>query len=147
MRRGIVTTESRAASRSILVGGHELQELPGRFGRSARAGRGRRWRRPRKKGYDALRAEHIADYQKLFRRVTIDLGHSAAEKLPTDERIRNFASGSDPSLVALVFQFGRYLLIGIEPAGRTAGEFAGPVERFEHARRGTASTPTTSTPR
>jgi len=36
----------------------------------------------RKKGYATLRAEHIADHQKLFRRVTIDLGHTDAEKLP-----------------------------------------------------------------
>ncbi len=73
------------------------------------------------KGYAALRAEHIADYQRLFRRVSIDLGHTDAEKLPTDERIRNFAHTSDPSLVALVFQYGRYLLIGSSrPGGQPA---------------------------
>ncbi len=75
----------------------------------------------RNKGYAALRAEHLADYQKLFRRVTLDLGASEAAKLPTDERIRKFASASDPSLVALVFQFGRYLLIGSSrPGGQPA---------------------------
>jgi len=74
-----------------------------------------------KKGYAALRAEHLADYQKLFRRVTIDLGHTASEKLPTDERIAKFARSSDPSLVALVFQYGRYLLIGSSrPGGQPA---------------------------
>jgi alpha-L-fucosidase 2 len=74
-----------------------------------------------KKGYAALRAEHLADYQKLFRRVTIDLGHTIAEKLPTDERIQKFSSGSDPALVALVFQFGRYLMIGSSrPGGQPA---------------------------
>jgi alpha-L-fucosidase 2 len=75
----------------------------------------------RAKGYAALRAEHIADYQKLFHGVTLDLGSTAAAKLPTDERIRNFRAGSDPSLVALVFQFGRYLLIGSSrPGGQPA---------------------------
>lgn len=73
------------------------------------------------KGYAALRAEHLADYQRLFRRVTLDLGTSPAAQLPTDERIRNFAHSSDPSLVALVFQFGRYLLIGSSrPGGQPA---------------------------
>jgi alpha-L-fucosidase 2 len=74
-----------------------------------------------KKGYAALRAEHIADHQKLFRRVTLDLGHTESEKLPTDERIARFATSNDPSLVALVFQFGRYLLIGSSrPGGQPA---------------------------
>jgi alpha-L-fucosidase 2 len=73
------------------------------------------------KGYAALRAEHIADHQRLFRRVTLDLGTSPAAQLPTDERIRNFAHASDPSLVALVFQYGRYLLIGSSrPGGQPA---------------------------
>jgi len=71
------------------------------------------------RGYAALRAEHIADHQKLFRRVSLDLGQTDAQKLPTDERIKNFAHTSDPSLVALVFQFGRYLLIG---SSRTGGQ-------------------------
>src|SRR4030095_6654823 len=76
---------------------------------------------PTQKGSAALRAEHIADHQKLFRRVTIDLGHTDSEKLPTDERIAKFASESDPSLVALLFQFGRYLLIGSSrPGGQPA---------------------------
>src|SRR5262245_60295853 len=74
-----------------------------------------------RKGYSALRAEHIADHQRLFRRVSIDLGTTAASKLPTDERIAKFAAGSDPALVALVFQYGRYLLIGSSrPDGQPA---------------------------
>jgi alpha-L-fucosidase 2 len=74
-----------------------------------------------RKGYAALRAEHIADHQRLFRRVAIDLGTTAAAKLPTDERIAQFATGSDPALVALVFQYGRYLLIGSSrPGGQPA---------------------------
>ncbi len=73
------------------------------------------------KGYASLRAEHIADYQKLFHRVTLDLGHTDAERLPTDERIRNFAHTSDPSLVTLLFQYGRYLLLGSSrPGGQPA---------------------------
>jgi alpha-L-fucosidase 2 len=73
----------------------------------------------RGKKYSDLRAQHIADYQRLFRRVSIDLG--PAPNLPTDERIASFAKSGDPALVALLFQYGRYLLIsssrpGAQPA-------------------------------
>jgi len=73
------------------------------------------------KSFEALRREHIAQHQRLFRRVKLDLETSDAAKLPTGERIGNFASGADPQLAALYFQFGRYLLIsssrpGTQPA-------------------------------
>jgi len=73
------------------------------------------------KSYDTLRAEHAADYQNLFRRVSIDLGTSPAAANPTGQRIRDFAAGQDPQLVALVFQYGRYLLISSSrPGGQPA---------------------------
>ncbi len=73
------------------------------------------------KSYETLRAEHIRDHQALFRRVTLDLGTSGASQLPTDERIAAFAKGSDPALVTLLFQFGRYLMIASSrPGGQPA---------------------------
>jgi alpha-L-fucosidase 2 len=72
-----------------------------------------------RKGYKRLLEEHVADYQRLFRRVTLDLG--PAPDSPTDERIAAFAKRSDPALVALVFQFGRYLMIASSrPGGQPA---------------------------
>lgn len=71
----------------------------------------------RNKSYDALLAEHIADYQRLFRRVSLDLGSSPAANHPTGVRIRNFATGNDPALVVLLFQYGRYLLISSSRSG------------------------------
>jgi alpha-L-fucosidase 2 len=75
----------------------------------------------RGKPYEAIRSKHVADHQRLFHRVTLDLGHSDAEKLPTDLRLRTYRPGKDPSLAALYYQFGRYLLIassrpGTQPA-------------------------------
>jgi alpha-L-fucosidase 2 len=70
-----------------------------------------------KKSYDALRQAHVAEHQRLFRRVTLDLGTTDAARLPTDERINGFAAGSDPQLAALYFQFGRYLLISSSRPG------------------------------
>ena len=67
--------------------------------------------------FESMKRAHITDHQRLFRRVTLDLGSTAAAKLETDERIRAFAGGSDPQLVALLFQYGRYLLIGSSRKG------------------------------
>ena len=73
------------------------------------------------KPYENLRADHVADYQRLFRRVTLDLGRSEAMNRPTDERIKSFADGRDPQLAALMFQFGRYLLDQqLAPGGQPA---------------------------
>ncbi|MBE8523977.1 glycoside hydrolase N-terminal domain-containing protein [Amycolatopsis sp. H6(2020)] len=71
--------------------------------------------------YDSLRSRHVADYQKLFGRTTLDLGRTAAADQPTDVRIAQHNSVSDPQFAALLFQFGRYLLIsssrpGTQPA-------------------------------
>jgi alpha-L-fucosidase 2 len=73
------------------------------------------------KGYDALRKDHLADHQKLFNRVSLDLGANEDAKLPTDQRIRNFVTSNNPSLVTLHFQYGRYLLIACSrPGGQPA---------------------------
>jgi alpha-L-fucosidase 2 len=73
------------------------------------------------KNYSQLITNHVAAYQKLFRRVKLDLGTSAAVKQSTDIRIANFSKGGDPSLASLYFQFGRYLLISSsQPGGQPA---------------------------
>jgi len=74
-----------------------------------------------KKSYDQLLKDHIADYQKYFNRVSLDLGITDAVKNPTDIRLDQFAKGNDPQLVSLYFQFGRYLLISSSrPGGQPA---------------------------
>lgn len=68
--------------------------------------------------YD-LRQRHIHDYQSLYNRVKFSLGSSLVPDLPTDERLRRYAKGSeDKNLETLYFQFGRYLLIS---SSRTEG--------------------------
>ncbi|MEU7695086.1 glycoside hydrolase N-terminal domain-containing protein [Microbispora hainanensis] len=71
--------------------------------------------------YDDLRARHVADYQRLFGRTTLDLGRTSAADQPTDVRIAQHANTNDPQFSVLLFQFGRYLLIsssrpGTQPA-------------------------------
>jgi alpha-L-fucosidase 2 len=73
------------------------------------------------KPFDQLRATHLEAHQRLFRRATMRLERTANSALPTDERLKAFDGTNDPDLAALVFQFGRYLLIsssrpGTQPA-------------------------------
>jgi alpha-L-fucosidase 2 len=72
------------------------------------------------KSFAALRQAHVQDYQRLFNRVSINLGgQSPQSRLPTDERIVRFTNDQDPGLAALYFQFGRYLMIaGSRPGGQ-----------------------------
>ena len=69
--------------------------------------------------YDALLKRHEADYQGLFGRVALDLGKSSnAESLTTEGRLARFASGGDdPGLVALLFQYGRNMMIASSRPG------------------------------
>jgi alpha-L-fucosidase 2 len=69
------------------------------------------------KSYEQVLQNHIADFQRYFNRVSIDLGVTDSAKNPTDVRIKKFAAGNDPQLVALYFQFGRYLLISSSRSG------------------------------
>lgn len=66
-------------------------------------------------------ADHQADHRALFRRVDVDFGRTRAELLPTDERIKASPTTDDPSLAALYYQYGRYLLIACSrPASQAA---------------------------
>jgi alpha-L-fucosidase 2 len=94
------------------------------------------------KRYEQLRDTHVAEHRRLFRRVWLDLGADAgaatsttvaaaaaaaaavpvavaAATRPTDQRLRAFhdAPANDPGLVALFFQYGRYLLISSSRPG------------------------------
>ncbi|HEX2947318.1 MAG TPA: glycoside hydrolase family 95 protein [Clostridia bacterium] len=75
-----------------------------------------------KKGYDMLLSDHIADYSGLFKRVTLSIGGNehtnVLEGMDTAERLERLKSGEkDPALVALYYQFGRYLLISSSRPG------------------------------
>ena len=78
-----------------------------------------------RKSFNELLAAHIKEHQRLFQRVSLDLGHSDAMQLPTDERIKNFHNGNDPQLAALYFQFARYLLISSSRPGSQPANLQG----------------------
>ncbi|PAM95968.1 hypothetical protein B4N84_05325 [Flavobacterium sp. IR1] len=71
------------------------------------------------KSYETLQKAHVADYQKFYDRVTLNLGKTTAPNLPTDERLLRYADGKeDKNLEILYFNYGRYLLIS---SSRTLG--------------------------
>jgi alpha-L-fucosidase 2 len=70
--------------------------------------------------YDELRRRHVEDYQALFRRVELTLD-GPTPLVPTDQQIATFDAAATPQFFALLYQFGRYLLIsacrpGSQPA-------------------------------
>jgi alpha-L-fucosidase 2 len=79
---------------------------------------------PPGKSWKQIRDRHVADYSALFRRVSLDLG-GGPNDLPTDERVRGAAQQDDPSLEALYFQFGRYLLISCSRPGTQPANLQG----------------------
>lgn len=88
-----------------------------------------------KKRWQNLLATHIKDYQMLFNRVSIDLGETdvsiAGE--PTNRRIQRYRNHArelprtcaDPELEAMLFQYGRYLLIASSRIGTLPANLQG----------------------
>jgi len=70
------------------------------------------------RGFDAVRAAHLADYQALYDRTELVLPASDCSTAPTDQRlIRHAAGEADPALYALLFHYGRYLTIAASRSG------------------------------
>ena len=69
-----------------------------------------------KRAYGDMLAAHVKDYQTLFNRVRLDNGktEAAIAALPTSKRLGNYKTpnAKDPELENLLFQYGRYLMIG-----------------------------------
>jgi len=78
--------------------------------------------------YAELRARHIADHQRLFRRAAITVGaaEDANAGVATDKRLQKIkAGGEDPGLLGIYFQYGRYLLISSSRPGTLAANLQG----------------------
>lgn len=72
------------------------------------------------KSYDTLLAEHKADFSALFNRVEFEL-EGSRDDLPTDKRIKRMKKAKDDNgLIALLFQYGRYLTISGSRKGTNA---------------------------
>jgi alpha-L-fucosidase 2 len=75
--------------------------------------------RAAQKSYNSLKAAHEKDFHALFDRVQFNLGTSSDDlnSMPTDQRKIKSAQTYDPELEALLFQYGRYLLISCSRPG------------------------------
>ncbi|KAK9988514.1 hypothetical protein SO802_028753 [Lithocarpus litseifolius] len=104
-------------------------------------------KRIRDLSYSDLYAHHLDDYQNLFHRLSLQLAkrsisvgslekHASAETdlylegckaytVSTAERVKSFQTDEDPSLVELLFQYGRYLLISCSRPGTQVANLQG----------------------
>jgi alpha-L-fucosidase 2 len=66
----------------------------------------------RQKSWKQIKDAHTEEHGAMFNRVSLDLGTSASDQLPTDKRLEAFKNGAeDNGLLVQMFQFGRYLLM------------------------------------
>ncbi|GAE05586.1 glycoside hydrolase N-terminal domain-containing protein [Paenibacillus sp. JCM 10914] len=75
-----------------------------------------------------LLTRHVADFRNLADRVQLQLGdaNDGKETLPTDERLKEVQDGnSDTGLIALYYQYGRYLLISSSRPGSLPANLQG----------------------
>ena len=74
-----------------------------------------------KLSYKKLLARHEAAYGEQYGRCSIKLHSGANAALPTDQRKTAFQDSDDMGMVALIFNYGRYLLISSsQPGGQPA---------------------------
>ncbi|MEX0332624.1 MAG: pectinesterase family protein [Puniceicoccaceae bacterium] len=73
----------------------------------------------------ALLQRHLDDYQALYNRVSLELGSSPYAALPTDQRLENPDKAKDHDLAALLFHYGRYLLISSSRPGSQPANLQG----------------------
>ncbi|WP_372934924.1 glycoside hydrolase family 95 protein [Mariniphaga sediminis] len=79
-----------------------------------------------KESYKNLLKRHLNEYQPYFKRLSFDITKEPVGDVPTDERIKNFReTKSDPHLVELIFQYGRYLLIASSRPGSMPANLQG----------------------
>ena len=81
-----------------------------------------------KKPFEALRKEHVQDYQSLFNRLALNVGQTPGDglRLPTDERLGAYKQKKgDPDLEELLFQYARYLMISSSRPGTMPANLQG----------------------
>lgn len=78
------------------------------------------------KSFDKLLKAHLKKYQEQYNRVVLNLPKSKNSSLETDKRVAAFEKdASDLDMVALMMQYGRYLLISSSQPGGQAANLQG----------------------
>ena len=84
-----------------------------------------------KMSYKQLLKRHVDAYQDQYGRVALELPAGANASLPTNQRLDSFTNSDDMGMVALMFNYGRYLLISSSQPGGQAANLQG-VWNQEH---------------
>jgi alpha-L-fucosidase 2 len=77
------------------------------------------------RSFAQLKDGHVKDFSSLSQRCSLTIKSEEQQKIDTLTRIRNFAENPDPSMVALYFNYGRYLAISCSRPGTTAANLQG----------------------
>ena len=77
------------------------------------------------KNFNAILESAVTDHKKYFSRVFLQLPNTANSFLPTPERVKKIQTEPDPSMAALSYQFGRYLMIGSSRPGTEPANLQG----------------------
>ena len=75
--------------------------------------------------YAQLEKRHVEAYQKQFATSSLTLTTDANALLPTDQRLDKFVGSKDMAMVALMYNYGRYLLISSSQPGGQAANLQG----------------------
>ena len=75
--------------------------------------------------FDQLLRRHQTEYEKQYNRVRLSLTSSDNQSLPTNMRLDKFYGSTDMGMVALLFNYGRYLLISSSQKGGQAANLQG----------------------
>ncbi|WP_350275051.1 glycoside hydrolase family 95 protein [Kribbella sp. HUAS MG21] len=68
--------------------------------------------------YGQLMADHQLDHRRLYRRASLELaGPAEQSELPTDVRVARAVDREDVALAALLFNYGRYLMVASSRPG------------------------------
>lgn len=93
--------------------------------------------------YAQLEKRHVEAYQKQFATSSLILPTDINASLPTNQRLEKFAGSKDMAMVALMYNYGRYLLISSSQPGGQAANLQG-VWNDSKMHLGTVNIPSTS---
>lgn len=78
-----------------------------------------------RQGWAALQAAHEAAHQALYRQSRLELADPESERLPTAERLVDYQRKQQGGLPALLYNYGRYLLISSSRRGSLPANLQG----------------------
>ena len=83
--------------------------------------------------YAQLEKRHVEAYQKQFATSSLILPTDINASLPTNQRLEKFAGSKDMAMVALMYNYGRYLLISSSQPGGQAANLQGVWNNSKNA--------------